>query len=108
VSVYEPLTKEQQPAWLVAAVDQRLAFMKDKMGPGGLAFALKTGLVMTMLTEPDEHASAAQRKRWEHSCDNCGKHCPHDIESAHVMLDVDGGKVVITFGACRECATWVR
>jgi len=99
------MTKEQEPAWVQAKVDQRIAFMRDVMGHLGWALVKsQQALLMTPLTEPNENATQAEMDAWEHSCDNCGKPSKGDLWTGSVSRSVDGVQVVITFGACGRCA----
>lgn len=97
--------KEPEPAWLQAAVDQRLAFMREKMGPLGLALikVQHAALLMTPLTEPADETQLAM-DHWENSCDNCKKFVPKGLWTGSVQRDLEGIQVVITFGACSKCA----
>lgn len=104
----EPLKQHEWPTWLVAMVDQRVAFMREQMGPAGWEMAKHLDVLMTPLTEPVEDATPAQHQRWDHSCDKCGKYCPDEgrLHYAYVEYKLDGVKVIIFFGACTEHATW--
>lgn len=98
---------EQEPPWLIAKADQRIAFMKDQLGEIGMALMRKQshGFIMTPLTEPAEDATPMEMKRWEHSCDNCGTYCPDTMWTGAVQRELSFGiRVTITFGACPRCA----
>lgn len=99
------MTKEPEPAWLLAKVDQRLALMKEALGELGIR-RLKsyTGVIITPVSEPAEDASLAEYERWEHSCDNCGKYCPDSMWTGTVERELSGARVYISFGACPTCA----
>lgn len=91
------------PAWLVAAVEQRVAFLVEQMGgrlPPGYP------VVLTMLTEPPEGATDAERERWERICDHCGVWVPPDRELVTGSVGRRRGPtlVEITYGACPACA----
>lgn len=97
--------REKEPPWLQAKVDQRIAFMRDKLGDlGWQLIKRQTALLMTPLTEPDEGASELEFARWEHTCDNCGAYVPRTMWSGSVERMVDGVRVIISFGACPGCA----
>ena len=97
-------TASEGPAWLSAAVDQRIAFMKHMMG-GSLPQGQQ--IIMTTLTEPSagENATKADFERWERTCDHCGRYCRplEDFYTGHSDETVDGQRVMITFGCCPEC-----
>lgn len=99
-------TKEPEPPWLLAKADQRIAFMKEQMGTIGMALLRKqSAFIMTPLTEPAEHATPLEMKRWEHTCDNCGAYVPDTMWTGTTVRYLDFGiKVTITFGACPRCA----
>ena len=101
---------ETAPAWLLAAVDQRLALMKEAAHDAGMPPGKAFGdyeLVTTPLTEPREGATKAEFDRWDRSCDNCGVFCPKYGEpilyTGHINRELGGARVVITFGACAKC-----
>ncbi len=101
MTVPQPLTKE--PPWLTAMADQRLAQFNaavPKLVVGDLAGA---EVVMFTLTDPSADTERAV-DRWNNSCDNCGEHCPDTLLTGHVGRAYQGKDVVITFGACPDCA----
>jgi len=114
------------PAWLIAAVDQRLALMEEAIGEtvaeGIEMFHALTGyrpgedvdvvskvmagdIMMTPLTEPREGASKEELDRWERSCDNCGTWCPDGqlFFTGQMVRDFHGSQVIIIFGMCPLC-----
>ena len=97
------------PAWLEAAIDQRLALMREAMGEGTLqlleAGYLKQDVLMTPLTEPREGATEAEMVAWDFTCDRCGTLClpPAPFYTGHRMLTWHGARVCITFGTCQAC-----
>jgi hypothetical protein len=100
------MIEQQIPAWLDAAVDQRLAFMLERMGgklPSNVA-----DVIMTMLTEPPEGSAfgpGTVGDRWERTCDNCGTYCGDEDKFIFgvIMRWHEGTRVEITFGACANC-----
>lgn len=93
---------QDEPPWLTAKVDQRLALMVEKTGgkfPEG-------ALVAMPLTEPDDGASQEEIERWDRSCDNCGKFIPLGelLYTGSLMRELESGqRVLINFGACATC-----
>lgn len=94
---------ERTPAWLKAAVDQRLALMDEGIGIKTMASMAGANVVFTFLTEPSENAGPLEVKYWEYACDNCGKYSKTDVTTGTVVLDHDGTNVVVQFGACSAC-----
>lgn len=92
----------EEPAWLTAAVDQRLALMKDTLGADTVVTDF--AVMMTPLTEPGEGASKQERDAWEYTCDNCGRYCPTSMWAAHAERAAFGVRVLFTFGVCQQCA----
>jgi hypothetical protein len=93
----------REPAWLVAMADQRLALMAEKVSASSLKL-YGPEIIMTPLTEPAENASNMERTRWERSCDNCGRYCKKGtFITGHVMRQLHGHAVLMTFGMCPEC-----
>lgn len=92
----------QEPAWLTAKVDQRLALIQTAM----LAAADSTDpdFVMTYLDEGGQ-MSDEERERWERTCDNCGRYCAanDDFWTGHVLRQVEGRQVMLAFGVCADC-----
>lgn len=94
---------DEQPAWLVAAVDQRLALMLDHLPP--LTRPGPGTVIMTPLSEPNENATAEEWARWERTCDRCHTYVPDDepFYTGHVQREHrDGFTVVVMFGVCAE------
>jgi hypothetical protein len=99
-----------EPAWLTAKVDQRLAFMAEQFGATGTTDQMieaflkaQPTVVFTPLTEPPENATPVQFAQWDHTCDNCGKLCPHQLYTGSVTREKWGTQVIFMFGACAEC-----
>lgn len=98
--------REKEPPWLSAAVDQRIAFMRDKMGELGWAMIRKQlALLMTPLTEPDEGSSPEEIARWERTCDNCGAFVPDGelFYTGQLVREFHGEQVILIFGVCPVC-----
>ena len=93
---------EHKPAWLVAAVDQRLAELKQKAVPAmHLAGA---DFTLTTLTEPPKGASEADVERWDRGCDHCGTYVPGGLHPITAQATLHGMKVLIFGGCCEDCA----
>lgn len=92
----------QEPAWLSAKIDQRIAFMLDKSGgqfPEGAVIA-------TPLAEPAEGSSKEEQERWERSCDHCGIYVPEGesfFTGQSVRILRSGHQALIFFGICKNC-----
>jgi hypothetical protein len=94
---------EHPPAWLMAAVDQRIALMDEIAGDLPLLAGDRT-LVMTPLTEPKEGATQEEFEAWNRMCDRCGKDCRgSDFYTGHLHRMWKGTKLLFTFGVCPEC-----
>src|SRR4051812_4755289 len=93
---------QPEPMWLKAKIDQRLALMEEHMGN---AADVPAQVVLTPLTEPAEHASKAERDRWERTCDNCGTYCPAEkpFYTGHVVRMRGEVQVIFMFGVCAPC-----
>lgn len=93
------------PAWLDAAVDQRLAWAKVRIAqiPAPM---LKAAVIETPLKEPPPGTDVA---RWDRTCDNCGRFVPPSdgegelFYTGSMVRDVSGVPVVICFGTCKDC-----
>jgi hypothetical protein len=95
---------KKEPAWLTAAIDQRLALMVEVMGPSTFPLAKNYGVMLTPLTEPEEDATQAEMDRWDRTCDNCGKDCTGlEFFAGSAMRSAFGTNVCFTFGVCAEC-----
>jgi hypothetical protein len=94
------------PAWLKAALDQRVAKLKDML-PWGVAKAMGMDVILLGLTEPAEDATDEERKVWDETCDNCGKHVPGQLYSGRGAYltgdDETTVTIVVTFGCCATC-----
>jgi len=88
-----------EPAWLVAAVDQRLALMREMIPLEAIG---EHTIIVTPLAEPPENASARDIKRWENACDNCGQY-RRNLKVYSTKRDLHGIPVEFTFGACERC-----
>jgi hypothetical protein len=95
------MSELHEPQWLIAAVDQRLAQMREHMPEPVILTGFE--VIMTPLTEPHEGASQAEFRDWDHSCDNCGR-VTKNLLTNHVVREFNGKKVLITYGACLDCA----
>lgn len=93
------MSSETVPAWLVAKVDQRLALMDEFLRQ----LEFNHELIMTPLDEPPEGASEAQFRKWDRTCDNCGRYCKGRFYTGNVVRELHGKQVVITFGVCPRC-----
>ena len=93
---------DKQPAWLTAAIDQRLALVLDNLR-GFVADGVPT-IVYTPLTEAEDETSEAHAL-WDKSCDNCRKFMGDQLVHGHSQYKRNSLNVlvVITFGACRDC-----
>ena len=89
-------------SWAEEATTRRLVVMTEALQ---LAQESDFAIIMTMLSEPAEGASAEDQARWERTCDHCGKYIPDDGDFYTGTLTRDVGllQVIITFGACTEC-----
>lgn len=89
------------PAWLVAAVDQRLALLEEKFSN----IPLTRTLVMSPLEEPLEGATEEEYQQWERSCSHCKVYCPPETKfrtgHAEAMLK-SGTPVLLCFGVCPD------
>jgi hypothetical protein len=96
------VTAVREPAWLTAAVDQRLAMMFEIMDASLLD---DLTILFTFLTEPVEGAGPLEMAYWEHACDNCGKFSKDEVLTGTVERVFEGHKVLVQFGACPTCRT---
>lgn len=90
-----------EPPWLVAAVDQRLAQMKEVIGNVDLSG--QWPFILTPLTEPPEGASKQLIEMWDRTCDHCEKYCPGKFHVGMTTRDAFGVQVSFTFGVCPAC-----
>lgn len=93
----------EEPGWLSAKVDQRLALMQEQMGDINMA-DLGNPFVLTPLTEPPIGASQRARDMWERTCDNCDKFCPGRFFTGMTQRKAFGVQVTFMYGACPACA----
>ena len=100
-----------EPTWLQPMIDQRLALMLEQMGAETFVeMADSNTMVMTPLTEPSDDNPIAM-DFWDRCCDNCKRYVKKDEPSdtqlitGHKQLMFRGCRVVITFGACTDCAS---
>lgn len=90
-----------EPAWLIAAADQRLALLKEAHATGMLP---KTDIILMMLTEPADGATPAEQEKWDSSCDNCNESPEDGLYTGSFEIDFKGIMVIINFGTCKNCA----
>ena len=92
-----------EPAWLTAKVDQRLAEIKEPMLAA--ANVSEPTIIATYLAEPDHEPSPDEIDLWERTCDRCDTYIPDDGEfyTGHVVREVEGRQVMLTFGVCAPC-----
>jgi hypothetical protein len=88
--------------WLKAALDQRLAGLEERMPPG-VAAILGFDIVTLTLTEPAEDATPEEIKKWDETCDHCGKYVPGELYSGRGTWERAGTPVIIFFGCCADC-----
>lgn len=87
-------------AWLTAAVDQRVALLRES---GALSALQEAKLIVTTLKDPPADTQEALVK-WERTCDCCGKDCADSaFYTGHISRDVGLFQVVITYGVCSTC-----
>lgn len=92
----------KKPAWLTAAVDQKLAYLEEKL-PEGM-WDLGQDLILCPLKEPPSD-DPEDVDLWERQCDNCGRDCRgFDFYTGHVQMEVRGTKLVFMYGACSLCS----
>lgn len=93
-----------RPAWLVAAIDQRVTLMVNAVGG---TLPPEKDVIFTHLNEPPEGEAAtkADFARWDRTCDNCGRFCePQDPFYVGTATEtVQNATVVISYGVCRDC-----
>lgn len=94
------MARMNEPAWLAAKIDQRVAFLRTH----GVGPEVDADFVMTPLTEPEGEGGAAM-DRWERTCDNCGAYCPDPIPfwTGSAARDIGTVQVIIMFGTCKGC-----
>lgn len=90
------------PTWLMAALDQRLAKLEDCL-PSEVVGLLGFDVVTLHLTEFEEGATDDDIKKWDETCDNCGKHVPGQLYSGRAEYVRNGTPVIIFFGCCVTC-----
>lgn len=93
----------QEPPWLSAAVDQRLAYMIPHLQGVDVG-----AIITTPLTEPGPGSTEADRERWERACDNCGAYTPEGPTSPFYTGHVErrlstGHRAAVFFGMCQTC-----
>ena len=88
------------PAWLQAKVDQRMALVAEAVP------AADWPVIVTPLSEAPEDATPEQRRRWDRTCDCCGRYCPYPREDFYTgqlqRTRPDGVLVLMFFGVCKE------
>jgi hypothetical protein len=91
------------PAWLTTLVDQRMALLEHKVDAELLDGRT---LLTTPLTEPAEDATMAEYRRWDRTCDGCGKYIPPPLPfySGQLLRTLKSGyPVYLMFGVCHDC-----
>lgn len=90
---------EPEPAWLVAALDQKVALIQEQMSP----FDLPAPIVLTHLSEPEDTGISAAE--WERTCDNCGAYCPPGagFYLGQAVRYLGSTQVLISYGSCPTC-----
>lgn len=97
-------TAADEPGWLVAAVDQRVALLMDKAGNLLPEYERQT-LVFTVLTEPTTD-KVSDYKRWDRTCDRCGTFVPSPdpFYTGHSQrVSRHGQRIFISYGLCEPC-----
>jgi len=92
----------EEPAWLTAKIDQRLARMTESLD---VDINELTNFALLLLTEPPDDASPEEVARWEYTCDNCGTYCPEPVPffTGHSIRFLGPTQVAITYGICGPC-----
>lgn len=96
------MPEQKIPAWLDAAVDQRITQLQEVMPLPVLALVSGANVIFVYLTEPGENPTPDQYEAWQHTCDNCGKVDP-GLRTGHMSRLVEGVVVTIGMGACASC-----
>ena len=103
------MSLQEQPTWLMAKVDQRVALMVEK---GALDTAREAGstFIFSFLDEGDHEMTKEELARWERTCDNCGRYIPEDAPegpdgfyTGHLARTVEGIQIMLAFGVCGTC-----
>ena len=103
------MSLQEQPAWLVALADQRIALMIEK-GALNAAREAESTFIFSFINEGDHEMSREELARWERTCDNCGRYIPEDAPdgpdgfyTGHLARTVDEIQIVLAFGVCGTC-----
>lgn len=96
----KPKEFENPPAWLIAALDQKVEMAK--MSLKAIDFGEFQVAIMP-LVEPLAGASDEEFARWEQSCDHCKKYVPDDLWSGAASREIHGMPLVIMYGVCTAC-----
>lgn len=96
------------PAWVQAAVDQRLALLEHAFAEFGVPSVslLATPLIEQHGSGPDGEPTQVELDYWERSCDNCGHYSKPDEEFYTGRISGtlrDGTPVMMFFGVCKSC-----
>ena len=86
------------PAWLGAALDQRVQQVKLATQQMGVT----APITLVFLTEPAEETQEAF-DHWNTSCDGCGRHSEEGLFQGHTVFATAARQIVVTFAICRAC-----
>lgn len=90
-----------EPAWLVAMLDQRIALVLDKFADQ-MDILRNMDMCMLTLTEPPEHETI---ERWERTCDRCGTYVPGEgLMLGSALRTAQGIRFVVTLACCEPCS----
>lgn len=100
------MTKPDPPAWVQAAVDQRIAAMKPFLAEIK-KFPERT-VILTPLSEPPDEADDHARLLWERTCDCCNYFVPPERKffTGHMEHEMTDKNIVLvlTLGVCEQHA----
>lgn len=87
----------QNPPWLDAMVDQRMAMLAEMVSEEEAAVF---DIITFQLTDPPSPEGA---ERWEETCDGCSTYVPGELYNAVVIRRHGGTLVHVMFGVCNDC-----